>query len=344
MSQSGSGPPHALLRAGFPYVKTIGMIRTTPAPVDIAIGTDRRLYVLCRGREGGIFPNSWDDDYPQTRVAIGGKGTGDGELIWPTAVILDSEENLYVADDALDAVTVFDNEGGFLRRWGKHGDGDGEFDHLASIAFDPDDNIYASDTLNHRVQKMTKDGRFLASWGEFGDGPGQFNMPWGIEVDDWGFVYVVDWRNDRVQKFTADGKFVFSLGSSGGGDGEFKRPSGVAVDKDGDIYVVDRENHRVQLFSKEGRYVEKFIGDATVSRSGRLYLINNPGPLRQRESTDLEPQKRFRGPVSVRVDDGGAMYVSDYGSSRVQIYQKEAYPLGPNEIAPPQRSPKLYTM
>ena len=51
-ARNGSGPPHALLRAGFPYVKTIGMIRTTPAPVDVAIGSDRRIYVLSRGRAG----------------------------------------------------------------------------------------------------------------------------------------------------------------------------------------------------------------------------------------------------------------------------------------------------
>ena len=169
-------------------------------------------------------------------------------------------------------------------------------------------------------------------------------MPWGIAIDDWGFVYVADWRNDRVQKFTPDGRFLFALGGSGSGDGEFKRPSGVAVDMHGDIYVADRENHRIQLFSREGRYVEKFIGDATISRSGRRYLMNNPGPLRQRESTDLEPQKRFRGPVSVRVDRDCAMYVADYGSSRIQIYWKEAYPLGPDQIGPPLRSPRLYTM
>ena len=343
MTENGNSPAHALLRAGFPYVKTVGMIRTTPQPVDVALGSENRLYVLSRGRFVAIFVNTIDDEYPLSRSNIGGPGKADGQFLWPTCVVLDGEENLYVPDEALHRVNVFDRDGSFLKKWGEHGDGDGQLNRPSGIAFDAEENIYLSDALNHRVQKFTKDGEFLMKWGGFGDGPGEFNMPWGIHVDEWGDVYVVDWRNDRVQKFSAEGEFVFALGRSGSGDGEFNRPTGVAVDKDGDIYVADRENHRVQLFSREGRYVEKFVGDSTISSSGLAYLMNNPGPLRQRESTNLESQKRFKGPISVRVDDDGRLYVPDYGWSRVQIYQKEAYRLGPDQIAAPQRSPTMFT-
>ena len=107
--------------------------------------------------------------------------------------------------------------------------------------------------------------------------------------------------------------------------------------------MADRENNRIQLFSKDGRYVEKFLGDSTISSSGLKYLMNNPFPLRQRESTNLEAQKLFRAPISVRVDDEGRMYVPDYGWSRVQVYQKEAYRLGPDQIIPPMRSPLMLT-
>ena len=69
----------------------------------------------------------------------------------------------------------------------------------------------------------------------------------------------------------------------------------------GDIYVADRGNHRVCMFDKTGRYVEKFIGDATISKSGRAYILANPKVLRGREMTTLESQRRLRGPMSVRV-------------------------------------------
>src|SRR5207302_4723388 len=141
-----------------------------------------------------------------------------------------------------------------------------------------------------------------------------------------------------------DGRVELPIGRSGSGDGELNRPSGVAVDQHGDVYVADCGNNRVQLFDADGRYVEKFIGDATLSKSGRNYMLTNARPNRLREMANLEPQKRFRGPKSVRVDAQGRMYVADYGSYRVQIYQKEAIPLDPDQLAPPLRSPSMMTV
>ena len=39
--------PYALLRAGFPYLKTVGMRRNVNHPVDIALGKEGRIYCLC---------------------------------------------------------------------------------------------------------------------------------------------------------------------------------------------------------------------------------------------------------------------------------------------------------
>ncbi|MDP6601701.1 MAG: NHL repeat-containing protein, partial [Phycisphaerales bacterium] len=234
-------------------------------------------------------------------------------------------------------------EGELLSTWGEHGSAPGQLDRPSGIAFDADENVYVSDTLNHRVQLFTKGGEFIKVWGSHGDGPGELNMPWGITVDELGDVYVADWRNDRVQKFNNNGELLLGFGESGSDDGQLNRPSGVDVDADGDIYVADWGNDRVQLFNAEGRYVEKFIGDATMSRSGREYVLANPLTLRLREDSRLEPQKRLRGPMSVRVDDDGRMYIPDYGSHRIQVYKKEAYPLEPAQIAAPLRSPTLET-
>ena len=107
--------------------------------------------------------------------------------------------------------------------------------------------------------------------------------------------------------------------------------------------MADAGNNRVQLFSEDGRYVEKFIGDASLSKMARDYMLTNAGPLRQREMAKLEPQKRFRRPRSVRIDDQFRMFVTDMGSMRVQVYQKDAEPLTPDLILPPPRSPSLVT-
>ena len=332
--------PYALLRAGFPYLKTVGMRRVIDYPVDVAITDDLRVFSLCR-LEGTakISRVAWEDD--ANLGDIGSTGTGDGQFTWPSQMILDCEQNLVISDEALHRITFLTTEGDFVSSWGDHGTGDGELNAPSGIALDIEENLYVADSMNHRVQKFTKDGKFMLNWGKFGRNPSQFNMPWGIDVDEQNYVYVSDWRNDRIQKFTSDGEFVFEMGVSGIENGEFNRPAGISVDKDGDIYVADSGNNRVQLFNPEGRYIDKFIGDADLSISGRAYLLANAKPLRLRDMANIEPQKRLRSPRSVRVDMDGRMFIADYGSFRVQVYQKDAIPLSEEDIVEMPRSPTL---
>ena len=333
------GRPYGLLRAGFPYIKTLAMRRVTNFPVDLALGQEGRIYVLCRSEAASQVRTITLDD--ENLGAFGSKGAGDGQFLWPAGIAVDRDETVYVSDEGQHTINRFDHEGRFLGRWGAHGDGDGELNRPSGIAFDADDNLYVSDTLNHRVQKFTRDGAFLASFGGYGSGEGELDMPWGVTVDELGDVYVADWRNDRVQKFSGSGEPVLSIGSSGSGDGELNRPAGVEVDPHGDIYVADSGNNRVQMFNSDRLYLEKIIGDASLSRSGREYLLSNAKPMRLREMTSLEPQKRLRDPKTVRVDDRGRIFIPDYGSYRVQVYQKDAVPLSEADIIPPLRSPTL---
>ncbi|MDP6822005.1 MAG: NHL repeat-containing protein [Dehalococcoidia bacterium] len=334
-------PPYALLRAGYPFLTTLGMRRVTTYCMDIVIGDNDELYVLCRADSPGlggsnIRRTNWDDDDLDT--------LGGGKLLWPVQMIRDAEGTLYVSDEGSHKIIKFRQDGTDLGEWGEEGSGKGQLNRPSGIAFDADENLLVVDTLNHRVQRFTKDGRFLSSFGSKGSGPGEFDMPWGITVTGEGDILVADWHNDRVQRFTAGGEFIMEFGSSGSGDGEFHRPAGVEVDHHGDIYVADRGNNRVQLFNPAGKYVDKFIGDATLSKSGEIYVRANPAVLRNREMANTEQQKRLRGPASVRFDDRGRMYIPDFGSHRIQVYNKLAYELTPEEIAPVPNHPTLYTV
>ena len=336
------GRPYAMLRAGFPYVKTVGMRRlTVNFPMDVALGNEDVLYILCRNEEGAMVRKLTLED--EDLGSFGSLGTEDGQFRWPVSILVDREENVFVSDEACHRISKFSGDGEFLGKWGQRGDGDGQLNAPSGMAFDADENIYVADAQNHRIQKFTKDGQFLAKWGRHGSGDGEFNMPWGIAVDELGDVYVADWRNDRIQKFTGDGSFIFKFGSSGNADAEFNRPAGVAVDMDGDIYVADTGNNRVQLFNHEGRFVQKFLGDATLSKSARAYMLSNPMFLRLRDMATIEEQKLFRSPRSVQVDSQGQMYVPDYGSFRVQIYQKDVERLDESRIAAPLGVPSLLT-
>jgi len=328
--------PYDILRSGFPYYMTLGQRRVTSNPMDIGFGKEN-IYVLTRGGLGNeVRVINWDDENLGTR--------GGSDLFqWPAALLVDDEENLYVSDEANHKIVVMNKDGEHIKSFGEKGAEVGELDRPSGMAFDAEGNIVVSDTMNNRIQRFTRDGELLQSFGREGSSEGHFSMPWGVTVDQSGFVYVADWKNDRVQKFTPEGKFVMSIGAKGSEKGEFLRPTSVAVDAHGDIYVSDWQNDRVQLFNREGRYIQSFHGDASLSESGKQYILANKVTLRLREMGDFEKTQRLDAPMTVRVDGEFRLFITDFGNHRIQIYQKDAVALSEDEIAPKMRNPILFT-
>jgi DNA-binding beta-propeller fold protein YncE len=330
------------------YSRTIGFYaqngRGFNNPVDVALGHDGVLYVLNRAGSDielrmpykRVTMCTLDEDY---LGEFSSGGSGDGQIMWPVAIAIDGEGNVYISDEALHRISIFDGQGHFLGKWGVKGDGVGEFNRPAGLAFDQDQHLLVVDGLNHRIQRYTTDGRFLGQWGQAGRGPGALNTPWGIAVDRAGDVYVADWRNDRLQKFDAQGRFLASYGATGRGDGEFSRPAGVAVDAEGNIYVADWGNERVQVLGPDGGFLAKLRGEAGLSKWGESYFISNQDELEERQKANLEPklnlsptddlreesasiEKVFWGPIAVKVDDQGRLYVVESCRHRMQIYRK----------------------
>ena len=336
--------PYGLLRAGYPYLKTLGMRRVTNFPADIAFGPGEKLYILLRS-EGTNQIRIWSledmDRFSDDLKGFGSYGTGDGQFVWPVQIITDAEHHIFVSDEANHRITRFDPDGEFVSKWGEEGDGLGELKGPTGIAFDPQGNMVVVDSQNHRVQRYTPDGQYLGGFGSHGQAPGQLDLPWGVHVDELGDTYVSDWGNNRFQVFSSDGELKLSVGRPGSGEGEFNRPTGIAVDGHGDIYVADWGNNRVQMFNSEGHYLWTFRGDASLSRVARSYMLTNAVPNRLREMGRLENEKYLRRPRSVRVDDEFRLFIPDYESYRVQIYQKDAIPLERGQFSEPLRNVTL---
>ncbi len=337
--------PHGLLRAGYPYLRTLGMRRVTNFPSDIAFpdGEDT-AYILMRS-EGAATVRIWPVDDAEALTddlkGFGAYGSDDGQLMWPVMMITDGAGHLYISDEATNRISKFDKEGEFVSKFGVQGDGEGEFDGPSGIAFDQEGNMVVVDSRNHRVQRYTADGEYLGGFGTRGDGPGQFDLPWGVHVDELGDIYVADWGNNRFQVFGADGEVKNVVGGSGSGEGEFDRPTGIAVDAHGDIYVADWGNDRVQMFNSEGKYIWSFRGDASLSRVARRYMMTNAMSNRLREMGRIEREKYLRRPRSVRIDGQFRLFIPDYESYRVQIYQKDVIELDRTQFAAPLRNPTL---
>ena len=313
-------------------------------PVDLAIGDDDTLYVLNRAGSDvaermvskRITICTVGEDY-FGEFAYG--GAAQGQMMWPCAMVMSPDGKLFVTDEALHRISIFDTDGRFIDSWGTHGKNDGEFNRPSGIAFDSEGNLLVADGLNHRIQRYTAEGRYLGGWGKQGVEPGELNTPWGITVDIAGNVLVADWRNDRIQKFDSDGKPLATFGSGGGLEGQLSRPSGITVDEDCNLYIADWGNHRVQILNSEGRFIAAFRGSAGISKWSDDYFLANPDELEERQKADLEPaldsstiydtrdesasiEKYFWGPTAVRLDSNGRMYVVDSCRHRVQVYQR----------------------
>ena len=61
--------PYGLLRAGFPYWRTLGMRRITNFPVDVAFGKDDTVYILLR-TEGAAQIRVWSIDDAELELTI----------------------------------------------------------------------------------------------------------------------------------------------------------------------------------------------------------------------------------------------------------------------------------
>ena len=329
------------------YVKTIGLAtnqigRGFINPYDVAFSRDGRIFVLNHcdsARKNLMRVGIVNLDEEEYLGEFGkGSGTGNDQFNSPVAMAFDTQDRLYVTDELNHRVTIFDASGKFLHKWDAAGSGDGEFNGPAGIAVDREDHVYIVDQHNSRVQKFTTAGKYLGQWGELGSRPGQFNLPWGVTTDAAGDVYVADWRNDRVQKFSPEGQFMASFGESGTGDGQFHRPSAVAVDAQGYVYVADWGNERVQVFDARGVFQLQLRGQATLSKWASDYLNVNPDEQRTREMSNLIPdlpphlntphhissqtEPYFWGPVSVRLDGHGRLFVTESNRHRFQVYQR----------------------
>lgn len=314
-------------------------------PVSAALGTGGLLYMINRGSESfsGVPWNRTGNAARISMVALGAGpgderlagefstyGDGDGEFIWGTGIALDRQQNVYLSDEWLDRVSVFDEDGTFLRHWSVLDHGQDSPYGAAGLAIGPDENLYVAGGRSHQISKFSKGGRLIARWGSYGDGPEQFNSPWGVAIDPTGNLYVADHLNHRVQKFSPDGEWVAQFGSENGARGRLSYPTDVAVDPDGDVYVCDWTDNgmnpgRVQIFDPEGKFITSLVGDAqSLSKWGQEWVDANPDVIKARRLVrTTEPEWRFAMPRAVVFDAAQSrLLVLDTQRCRLQIYDK----------------------
>ncbi|MHC4948166.1 MAG: NHL repeat-containing protein [Planctomycetota bacterium] len=239
------------------------------------------------------------------------------DLRAPSAVAIDGDGRIFVADTVHDRIVVTTRDGDGRRAWGSFGREPGALDAPRGVAVDGGE-VFVADTGNHRIQVFDDEGRLLRRWGGRGAEPGLFNAPAGLAVRG-DLVCVADTGNDRVQVFDRAGGSVRVIGGPGRDAGRFHGPVAVAFDDRGHLFVADTDNNRIQAFDAEGAPVTAW-GDWGPFAG----LLNDP-----------------RGVVC----RDGRVFVTDAGNHRVQVFTPDGEPLyqwGLHAVLPHEGAGKLH--
>jgi len=229
-----------------------------------------------------------------------GKGHGHqlNHLNDPTDVAIDSSGNIYVSERGNHRISVFGNDGAYLRTFASEGTGAGHIFRPWGITVDHNDRVIVAEYGNERVQVFNNQGESQFIFGTGGICDGQFHRPKGVAVNSEDKILVTD-GNCYVQVFDKDGNFLFKFGSEGKSKGEFGAQfkgsvMHVAVDAFDRIIVTDHFNHRLQFFEKDGTYISEF-GEQGSS------------------------QGHFDGPDGVAVFPSGKLVVVDSFNGRLHL-------------------------
>ena len=96
----------------------------------------------------------------------------------------------------------------------------------------------------------------------------------------------------------------------------------MGVDRNGYVFVADWGNERVQIFTPTGEHLTTLIGDAKLSTWAREFLDSRQDLRDQRALVDdMDVEKRFWGPTTVKIDAEGRILVLDSCRYRVQVYR-----------------------
>jgi len=231
------------------------------------------------------------------------------QLLGPNGMSVDSKGRLYVADQKVGAIFIFNTEtkeaemirNGFEAHFGV----------INSVAVDDNDRIFVSDgklgkVLVFNAKRQVEDQiRGLVD-------------PVGLAIDKENrLLYVVDTQQDQVLVYDADSlKPLRKIGTAGKKHtlttpGDFALPTDVAVDKDGNIYVTDTLNWRVEIFDADGKFISQF-------------------------GKHCDAIGCFQRPKGIAVDSDGHIWVVDTGMNLVQAYDRDgallAYVGGPGRL------------
>lgn len=219
------------------------------------------------------------------------------QLLGPYGIAFDSKGLVYVADQRVGAIFIFNTETRDVQLI--RNKFEATFGLINSVAIDDGDRLFVSDGKLHRVLIFDPNHKVE---GQITEG---LVDPVGLAIDNENrFLYIVDTQQDQVIVYDADSlKLLRRIGTGGKNHwlttpGDFAAPTNVALDKDGNVYVTDTLNNRVEIFDADGNFISWF------GKHG-----DGPG--------------YFARPKGIAIDCDGHIWVADEMQDRVQVFNRQ---------------------
>jgi sugar lactone lactonase YvrE len=219
------------------------------------------------------------------------------QLAEPYGIAVDSKNNLFVADQKVGAIFIFNTETRALEMIKNKVHA--HFVRIIGLAMDDGDRLFVSDPGLRHV--LVFDASHKAT-DVITDGMGE---PGGLAIDKENRqLYVSDVELDQVLVYDADTlKLKRKIGTTGHNheltsQGDFAKPSGLAVDQEGNLYVCDTLNDRIEMFDADGKFI------STYGKNG-----DGPG--------------YFGRPKGIAIDSDGHIWVADGMQDRVQVFNSQ---------------------
>lgn len=253
-------------------------------------------------------------------------------LNFPTAVAIDAEGNIYIADTMNHRIRMVEAATGMIRTIAGNGhprySGDGGpavsaglQDPCAVVLDGQEQYLYIADQSNNRIRAvdlrtgliLTIAGNGTASYN--GDGMPATEAclagPSGLAIGPDGFLYIADTFNGRVRAVNFATGTIETVAGDGREyrfqDGEesmsLSRPYGIAVDLHGNVLLTDSDSHLLRLFDKRRRVITRVAG------TGNAAFAGDGGPA---------DSASFSYPFGIAVDGDGGVLVADTFNHRVR--------------------------
>lgn len=238
------------------------------------------------------------DTAPATRFNGDGGPAKQALLNFPTAVVVDREGHLYIADTLNHRVRRVDAETGVittvagLGRPRFSGDGglavEAGLSEPAALALSDEGVLFIADQSNNRVRAVdlaTGMIRTVAGTGQAGyngDGVAATETglagPSGLALGPDGTLFIADSFNGRIRAVDPVTGVIRTVAGEGGeyryqGPDEppsrsLSRPSGITLDEEGNLYMTDSDNHLVRRWHRKTGCIERIAGVGVAAYGG----------------------------------------------------------------------------